>query len=80
MGLTLGIAARPMGTLTVPGYRARRLLIGNELRSYREHRLELGDMLRAALHLARSSRDTDAENQARDLLARLAGDASGSPS
>jgi hypothetical protein len=31
-------------------------------------------MLRAVLHLARSSGDADAENQARDLLARLAGD------
>ena len=44
------------------------------LRSYREHRLELGDILRAALHLAHSCGDDDAENQARDLLARLAAD------
>jgi hypothetical protein len=43
-------------------------------RSYRDRRLELGDMLRAALHLAHSCGDADAENQARDLLARLAGD------
>ena len=42
--------------------------------SYRDRRLELGDMLRAALHLARSRGDADAENRARDLLARLAGD------
>jgi hypothetical protein len=32
-------------------------VIGTGLRSYRNHRLELGDMLRAALHLARSSGD-----------------------
>jgi hypothetical protein len=44
------------------------------LRSYRKHRLELGDILRAALHLAHSCGDDDAENQARDLLARLAAD------
>jgi Dynamin family len=43
-------------------------------RSYRDRRLELGDMLRAALHLAHSCGDAGAENQARDLLARLAGD------
>lgn len=44
------------------------------LRSYRDHRLELGDILRAALHLAHSAGDARAENQARDLLARLAAD------
>lgn len=44
------------------------------LRSYRDRRLELGDMLRAALHLAHSRGDADAEDQARDLLARLAAD------
>jgi len=44
------------------------------LGTYRDHRLELGDMLRAALHLARSSGDAEAENQVRDLLARLASD------
>lgn len=44
------------------------------LRGYRDRRLELGDMLRAALHLAHSSGDADAENRARDLLARLAMD------
>ena len=43
-------------------------------RSYRDRRLELGDMLRAALHLAHSGGDADAENRARNLLARLAGD------
>lgn len=44
------------------------------LRSYRDRRLELGDILRSALHLAHSSGDGAAENRARDLLARLAGD------
>ena len=44
------------------------------LRGYRDRRLELGDMLRAALHLAHSRGDACAENRARDLLARLAGD------
>ncbi|MGH3214616.1 MAG: dynamin family protein, partial [Trebonia sp.] len=42
--------------------------------SYRDHRLELGDLLRASLHLARSCADTDAESQARNLLSRLAAD------
>lgn len=46
----------------------------SELASYRDHRLELGDLLRAALHLARSCADTDAESQARELLSRLAAD------
>jgi hypothetical protein len=44
------------------------------LRRYRERRLELGDILRAALHLAHSCGDDDAENRARDLLTRLAAD------
>jgi len=44
------------------------------LRGYRDRRLELGDMLRAALHLAHSRGDANAEDRARDLLARLAGD------
>jgi len=46
----------------------------DELRSYADRRLELGDMIRAALHLARGSGDGQAENRARDLLARLAAD------
>jgi len=46
----------------------------NELRTYADRRLELGDMIRAALHLARGSGDEQAEHRARDLLARLAGD------
>ncbi len=44
----------------------------DELRTYADRRLELGDMIRAALHLARGSGDEQAENRARDLLARLA--------
>jgi Dynamin family len=44
------------------------------LQGYRDRRLELGDMLRAALHLAHSRGDTGAEDQARDLLAHLARD------
>jgi hypothetical protein len=46
----------------------------NELRTYADRRLELGDMIRAALHLARGSGDKQAENRARDLLSRLAAD------
>jgi predicted GTPase len=42
--------------------------------SYRDPRLELGDLLRAALHLARSRGDADAESDARELLSRLAAD------
>lgn len=47
---------------------------GTGLRSYRNHRLELGDMLRAALHLAHAGGNADDESLARDLLARLAAD------
>jgi GTPase SAR1 family protein len=46
----------------------------DELRTYADRRLELGDMIRAALHLARGSGDEQAENGARDLLSRLAAD------
>ena len=46
----------------------------NGLTAYRDSRLELGDMIRAALHLARGSGDEEAEKRARELLARLAGD------
>lgn len=46
----------------------------DELRTYADRRLELGDMIRAALHLARESGDKQAENRARDLLSRLAAD------
>ncbi|MGH3418707.1 MAG: dynamin family protein [Streptosporangiaceae bacterium] len=46
----------------------------NGLHTYRDRRLELGDMIRAALHMARASGDEEAEKRARDLLARLAGD------
>jgi hypothetical protein len=44
------------------------------LRTYRDRRLELGDMIRAALHVARASADQLAEKRARELLARLAAD------
>jgi len=46
----------------------------DELRTYADRRLELGDMIRAALHLARGYGDERAENRARDLLSRLAAD------
>jgi ribosomal protein L29 len=46
----------------------------NGLTAYRHSRLELGDMIRAALHLARGSDDEESEKRARDLLARLAAD------
>jgi Dynamin family len=46
----------------------------NGLRIYQERRLELGDMIRAALHVARASGDQLVEKQARELLARLAAD------
>jgi Dynamin family len=46
----------------------------DELRTYADRRLELADMIRAALHLARGSGDVQAENQARGLLSRLAAD------
>ncbi len=44
----------------------------DELKAYADRRLELGDLIRAALHLAQASRDEQADSQARDLLARLA--------
>jgi hypothetical protein len=46
----------------------------DELKAYAGRRLELGDLVRAALHLARATGDEQAENQARELLARLAAD------
>ncbi len=46
----------------------------NGLPTYRDSRLELGDMIRAALHLARGAGDEEAEKRARELLARLAAD------
>jgi hypothetical protein len=46
----------------------------DELRTYADRRLELGDMIRAVLHLARGSGDKQAEDRARDLLSRLAAD------
>jgi hypothetical protein len=46
----------------------------DELRTYADRRLELADMIRAALHSARGSGDEQAENEARDLLSRLAAD------
>jgi len=44
----------------------------DELKAYAGRRLELGDLIRAALHLAQASQDEQAENRARELLARLA--------
>ena len=46
----------------------------DELRTYADRRLELGDIIRSALHLARRCGDGEAENGARDLLSRLAAD------
>ena len=37
----------------------------DELRAYAGRRLELGDMIRAALHLARATGDEQAEQRAR---------------
>jgi hypothetical protein len=51
----------------------------DELRTYADRRLELGDMIRAALHLARGSGDEQAENRARDLLTRWPPARSSSP-
>ena len=42
----------------------------DELRTYADRRLELGDMIRAALHLARGTGDDQAEKRASELLAR----------
>jgi GTPase SAR1 family protein len=44
------------------------------LKTYQDSRLELGDMIRSALHLARGAGDEEAEKRARELLARLAAD------
>lgn len=44
----------------------------DELKAYADRRLELGDLIRASLHLAQASRDEQAENRARGLLTRLA--------
>lgn len=44
----------------------------NGLQEYQRRRLELGDMIRAALHVARGRRDDEACTRARQLLARLA--------
>ncbi|MFD2474821.1 dynamin family protein [Amycolatopsis silviterrae] len=44
------------------------------LRDYQSLRLELADLLRAALHLARARGDQERESRARALLARLAED------
>jgi GTPase SAR1 family protein len=46
----------------------------DELTEYQHRRLELADMLRAALYIARGRRDEEAEEQARRLLVRLAED------
>ncbi len=46
----------------------------NGLATYRDRRLKLGDMIRAALYVARASGDQLAEKRARELLARLATD------
>lgn len=46
----------------------------DELRAYRDRRLELGDMIRAALYMARACGDDQGERRARELVARLAAD------
>ncbi|HEY7261649.1 MAG TPA: dynamin family protein [Trebonia sp.] len=46
----------------------------DELRAYADRRLDLADMIRAVLHMARRSGDEHTESQARELLARLAAD------
>jgi tRNA U34 5-carboxymethylaminomethyl modifying GTPase MnmE/TrmE len=44
------------------------------LKDYQRRWLELGDMLRAALHIARGYRDQETEQEVRQLLSRLAAD------
>jgi hypothetical protein len=44
------------------------------LREYQRRRLDLADMIRAVLHIARGYGDDEREQEARQLLARLAGD------
>ncbi len=44
------------------------------LKEYQRRRLELGDIIRAALHVAREHRDEETGTRARQLLARLAED------
>jgi ribosome biogenesis GTPase A len=46
----------------------------NGLKEYQRRRLELGDMIRAALYVARARRDEEVGTRARQLLARLARD------
>jgi len=46
----------------------------DELKACADRPLELADMLRAALHVARGSGDEQAQGRARNLLARLAAD------
>jgi GTP-binding protein EngB required for normal cell division len=46
----------------------------SDLQEYQHRRLELGDMVRAGLHIARRYRDRDAELRTRQLLSRLAED------
>ncbi|MGH3781176.1 MAG: dynamin family protein [Pseudonocardiaceae bacterium] len=46
----------------------------NGLKEYQRRRLELGDMIRAALHVARERSDEQTGTRARQLLARLAED------
>ncbi len=43
----------------------------NGLKEYQRRRLDLADMLRAALHIARAYTDDEREQEARQLLARL---------
>jgi septin family protein len=44
------------------------------LKEYQRRRLDLADMIRAALHIARAYGDDEREQEARQLLARLAAD------
>ena len=68
-------AARPADASPTQEHGAGRLMNqAGGLRGYQDRRLELGDILRAALHLAHSRGDARAEDTARGLLARLAED------
>jgi len=46
----------------------------NGLKEYQRRRLDLADVIRAALHIARAYGDDEREQEARQLLARLSAD------
>jgi hypothetical protein len=46
----------------------------NELKGYQHRRLDLADIIRAMLHILRGYADAEREQEARQLLERLAAD------